>query len=51
MDEDNLIELPKKNLPKVDYMPDAFRDMNLSEILFGDSGDGGKKGSRKKKKN
>ena len=50
MDEDNLIELPKKNLPKVDYDPKVFRDMNLSEILFGDKGDDKKDAKKKKKK-
>lgn len=52
VDEDSFIELPGRNLPKINYDPEAYRDMNLSEILFGESGDkkGGKKDSKKKKR-
>lgn len=48
VDEDSLIELPRRNLPDVDYDPEAYRDMNLSEILFGQSGE--KNDDKKKKK-
>lgn len=52
VDEDSFIELPGRNLPKINYDPEAYRDMNLSEILFGESGDkkNGKKDSKKKKR-
>ena len=51
-DEDALIALPTYGgQPKVNYDPSAYRDMNLSEILFSDSlSDKGGKQSKKKKK-
>lgn len=48
VDDDSLIELPSRNLPKINYDPEAYRDMNLSEILFGESADS--KDNKKKKK-
>ena len=48
VDEDSLIELPSKNIPNLSCDPSAYSSMNLSEILFGESGD--KKGEKKKKK-
>lgn len=48
VDDDNLIEMPSRNLPNINYDPEAYRDMNLSEILFGEGGD--KKDAKKKKK-
>lgn len=36
-DEDALIAIPvNSNQPKINYDPSAYRDMNLSEILFGE---------------
>ncbi len=49
VDDDSLIELPRRNLPNLNYDPEAYRDMNLSEILFGQSSDA-KDGKKKKKK-
>ncbi len=48
VDDDSLIELPSGNLPKINYDPEAYRDMNLSEILFGVNVDN--KSNKKKKK-
>ena len=42
-DDDSLLEMPSRNLPNIHYDPEAYRDMNLSEILFGQSSDGKKK--------
>ncbi|MBQ5545690.1 MAG: hypothetical protein IIU00_08410 [Clostridia bacterium] len=42
-DDDSLLEMPSRNLPNIHYDPEAYQDMNLSEILFGQSGDGKKK--------
>lgn len=52
VDDDSFIALPDRNLPKLNYDPEAYRDMNLSEILFGenDRKKDGKKDSKKKKK-
>ena len=53
-DDDSLIEMPRKNLPNLQYDPAAYSTMNLSEILFGekkgDKGDKGEKDKKKKKK-
>ena len=49
VDEDSLIELPRRNLPNLSCDPSAYSSMNLSEILFGESKDD-KKGEKKKKK-
>lgn len=52
-DEDALIALPTySGQPKVNYDPSAYRNMNLSEILFSDalSGKSGKQSKKKKKK-
>lgn len=46
-DEDTLIAIPTYGKqPKINYDPSAYRDMNLSEILFGEK----EKPSKKKKK-
>lgn len=52
-DEDALLAIPTYGgQPKINYDPSAYRDMNLSEILFSTSlsGDGGKHSKKKKKK-
>ena len=49
VDEDSLLEMPRRNLPNLSYDPSAYSSMNLSEILFGEAKDD-KKSSKKKKK-
>ena len=49
VDDDSLIQMPEKNVPRLKLDPSAYSSMNLSEILFGEVGDDGKKSKKKKK--